>query len=401
MATPFSLRLLSTITFIVWCAPLRAQASPAAQKAELRPVLAGCATLAVAAQESVPAGTTLAVSADGRYLAQLIHTTRGAELKLRWRDSGEDRRALLEPPQLPPGVTWRVAAMSFSPDGHWLAVRSVGAIWVVSSETAQARYRIGFDAEKQSYPGKLSLAGDRMAVAFWPPESYLADAAAKKPIEVRFYDIPSGRVLGKLSLPLDSSDQWTELALSPDGSQLAVLLRPTRWPGTARLRLYASNGGKLLWEKKQGAEDLAWSTDGRSLLTLGGRLEWLDARTGKKLRAAEKHLRFSELQKLRLSEAGNVAAGHFARYNPLKRGLDMTDQRSARLLLWRLDTGRALCELSLDPATGVDAWPTARGELVALEENYEVRASLKLLRGARVVIYRVQKPEPAETEKRK
>src|SRR5712692_7980981 len=278
-----------------------------------------CPALTVTAREIVPAGTAIGVSPDGRYLVQYIHTTQGVELKLRNRDTGEDRGVQLEPPSLPPGVTWQVHEIIFSPSGSLFAVRSVGAIWVLDAETAQVRYQIGVDGEKQAYPGKAALAEGQMAALFWPPESYLADAVPKKPIEVRFYEAATGKVLRSLSLALDSAERWTKLALAPDGSRLAVLLRPTRWPGKARLLLFAAEDGKLLWERKIGGEDLLWSNSGKELLVLGARLSWLDAETGKTRREAEKNMHFSELQTLRASEAGNLAVGHFHRFNPLKR----------------------------------------------------------------------------------
>ena len=373
--------------------PLCQPQAPAAQDTRVpQTALSLCPALTVVAQQTVPAGTAIAVSPDGRYLAEYVHTTRGAELTLRQRDTGSERRVRLDLPQLPPGVLWRIHEIVFSPSGETLAVRSVGAIWVLATDTGKIRYQIGFDKAKETYPGKLSIAGDRLAVVFWPPESYLADARAKPPVEVRLYDLATGRALYSLALPLDSSNQWTELRLSPDASRLAVLQRPTRWPGKARLAVFAADSGKFLWEKKEGAEDLAWSAGGSQLVTLGGQLSWLDAATGKKLRGAEKSLRFSELQTLRLSEAANLAVGHFVRYNPLKRTLVLNDRRNTRVLVWRADTGKALCELSLRPEMTADVWPTPRGELIALEETYEVRPPLRLLRGARRVTYRLSPP---------
>jgi len=348
-----------------------------------------CPALTVATREMVPAGTAIGVSPDGRYLVQYIHTTQGVELKLRNRDTGEDRSVQLEPPSLPPGVTWQVHEIIFSPSGSLFAVRSVGAIWVLDAETAQVRYQIGVDGEKQAYPGKAALAEGQMAAVFWPPESYLADAVPKKPIEVRFYEAATGKVLRSLSLALDSAERWTKLALAPDGSRLAVLLRSTRWPGKARLRVYASEDGKLLWERKIGAEDMAWLGDGRDLLVLGSQLSWLDAGTGNKRRDAEKSVHSSESQILRVNERGNLAVGHLPRYSKLKRALFLSDRRDPRLLVWRLDTGKELCQLGPRAAEGADVWPTARGELIALEESYEVRPPLRLLRGASIVTYRV------------
>ncbi len=354
-----------------------------------------CPALKVVAREEVQAGTAIGVSPDGRRLVQYFHTTRGVEMRIHERGAGEEHRAHLEPPALPPGVIWQIHDVAFTPSGSLLAVRSVGKIWVLDAETAATRYQIAADTEKQIYPGKLSLVRDRLAVTFWPVESYLADAEANKPVEVRLYDAASGKLLQSLNLALGSANQWTEVALAPDGSRLAVLLRPTRWPGKARLLLFAVEDGKLLWERKIGGEDLLWSNSGKELLVLGARLSWLDAETGKTRREAEKNMHFSELQTLRVSEAGNFAVGHFHRFNPLKRSLARTDRRETRLLVWQLDTGKVLCELGPRPAEGADVWPTERGELISLEESYDVRPPLRLLHGATLVTYRLDLPAPA------
>jgi len=351
--------------------------------------LAACPALTVAHRDSVVPGTGVAVSADGRWLAQFVHTNRGAELTLLDRDARKAQRVELDRPQLPPGVTWRVAELAFSPGGDLLAVRSTGAIWVLASASARLLYQIGLDAEKQIYPGQLSLARGQLAVIFWPPESYLAYARPKQPVEARIYDALSGKLLRRIMLALETPEEWSELMLSPGGERLAVLMRATRWPGKARLAVFAADTGKLLWQKKLSAEDVAWSGDGQRILALGGELVWLDAHTGKKVQEANTHVRFTEYQKLRLSEPTNTAAGHFVGYSPLRRALDMADRRDRRVLLWRLDTGKSLCDVRLDPGRRVDAWLTARGELIALEESYEVRPALELLRAAEIVTYRL------------
>ena len=355
-----------------------------------------CPALTVVSRETVPPGTGIAVSPDGRRMVEYVHTTRGAELKLHERDTGIGRRVLLEPAPLPPGITWRIEEAVFSPLGNLLALRSIGAVWVLDAASGEVRYHIAGDAQKQTYPGKLSLTEERLAVSFWPPESYLADALTKQPVEVRFYEATTGKHLEPLSLVLESSNQWTQFALSPDGLWLAVLRRATRWPGKARLRLVNAANGKPVWERKVGAEDLAWMSSGRELLVLGGRLSWLDANSGKTLREAEKHFHFSELQLLRENEAANLAVGRLARYHPLRRGLFLSDREETRIVIWRLDSGKAVCELGPKPSEGADVWPTARGELIALEEQYDVKPPLKLLRGALLVTYKLGQREGAE-----
>jgi hypothetical protein len=313
-------------------------------------------------------------------------------MKLLDRDSGRERRLRLDPPPLPPGVIWKAAGITFAPVEDAFVLRSVGALWMIDAVRAEVRFQISAEKEKQLYPGQASLAAGQLAVAFWPAESYLADAAAKKPIEVRFYDAASGRHTRTIELALDSSSYWMQMALAADASRLAVLLRPTRWPGKAHLALYQAADGKLLWQRKASAEDLAWSADGHELLVLGGRLVWLDAATGKELRESPGQVRFSESQMLRTSEPANLAVGSLARFNPLKRGLLARDRRDARLILWRLDNGKVVCEQQLRAMQGVDVWLTARGELIALEEQYDVRPPLRLLQSATLVVYKLEWP---------
>lgn len=356
-----------------------------------------CPPLRVAEQEDVAPGTAIAVSPDGRRLALYFHTFRGAEISIRDRDTSEVRPIELAPATVPPGIAWRITAVEFSPAGDVLAVLSIGKLWAFSADTGETLYEIGLDAEQPAaarYPGQLALGGEKLALIFWPAESYLAAAKPKGLTNVRIYEARTGKVLHNLFLPIRTPDAWTRAALSPDGEQLAILMRPTRWPGKARLALFEARDGKLLWEKKVGAEDLAWSADpeasGRELLVLGSELHWLDATNGQELRKAERKTRFSESQKLRLSDPVNVAAGFFLRYNPWKRSLDMSDFRDPQFRIWRLDSGKVMCEILLDQSVRADVWPTARGEILALEEAYDAKPQLRILRAARIVTYRIE-----------
>ena len=352
--------------------------------------LSRCPSLRMVEQENVPPGTAIAVSPDGRRLALYFHTVRGAEITIRDRDTSEVHRMDLEPPTVPPGIAWRITDVEFSPAGDVLAVLSIGKLWALSAETGAVLYEIGLDTEQQRYPGQLTLGGEKLALVFWPAESYLAAAKPKGLTNVRVHETRTGKLLHNLFLPIRTPDAWTRLALSPDAERLAVLMRPTRWPGKARLVLFATSDGKMLWEKKVGAEDMAWSADVRELLVLGSELHWLDAMSGKELRTAERKTRFSESQKLRLSDPVNLATGFFLRYNQWKRSLDMSDFRDPQFRIWRLDSGKAVCELLLDQSVRADVWPTARREIIALEESYDVRPQLRILHAAHIVIYRIE-----------
>jgi hypothetical protein len=380
-----------TPAILLLCAPAAGQAPvPGSDNIIPQTALSLCPALTVVLREDAPPGTALAVSADGRLLARYFHTLQGGEVLLTDRDTTATHRIVLEPPQLPPGVTWRISRADFSPAGDLFAVESTGRLSVFSAATGKQLYQISSNAQMHSYPGQLSLAGERLALVFWPPESYLAAAKPKQPVELRLYEAGSDKLLSTIPLALDTPEAWTVLTLSPGADRFAVLMRATRWTGKARLALYSVEPAKLLWRKKVSAEDVAWSGDGSQLLALGPELIWLDAGSGKQVRAALGKIRFSEYQKLRVNPAANAAAGLLARYNPFKRVIGLSDLRERAFRLWRLDTGKSLCELLLDPAAGLDAWPTARGEVVALEEVYDLRPPLRLLRKAQIVTYRVR-----------
>ncbi len=359
-----------------------------------------CNELEVVSRESVPPGTAIAVSADGKYLANWVHTTTGAALDLHNRDTGVTQRVELVPPALPPGIPWRVQEVAFSPDEKKLAVSTTGAVWVIDRASAKVRFLIGQDAATQAYPGKMSWGQNELAVSFWPAESYLADAVAAGPVELRIYYASSGEVARDIKLALPSSNTWTEPRLSPDGNQLAVLLRAQQWPGKADLFLFAADSGNALWRKKIAAEDLLWSGDGKQIVALGSDLVWLDAKDGKQIRKAGPGVAHSEFQKLRVNEAAQIAVGSFSVYSAMGRFFKSNEQHSQRIVLWRYGSARGICEIPVTAVNTVDAWPTARGEIISLEETYEIKPPLRLLKSAQIVTYRVLSPgAPANAAK--
>ena len=375
---------VASLVLLASLAPAAAQDTVVQQSA-----LSPCGGVSSVSREEVAAGTGLAVSPDGRWLALYVHTNRGGEVTLRPRDSGESHRIELVPPVLPPGVTWRVLDAVFSPNNDLLAVRTTGAIWVMDVATGRIRYQVGVDPERQTYPGKLSLAGDTLAVLFWPPESYLAEAKAKKGVEVRFYEAAMGTFLRSIPLNVDSSDAWTDIELSPDAKWFALLRRPTRWPGKAHLSVHSPISGMTRWEAKLSAEDFQWSADGQTLIALGQRLVWLDAETGKQARESKFDAGSSEYHRLRVNEEAGLAVGQYSKYNRWKRSVMLNDRRESVIVLWRLDGAALACQAALPPSQSVEAWLTSQGEIVTLEENYDLRPQLRLLKSAQIVIYRL------------
>jgi hypothetical protein len=366
---------------LLWL-PVRAQDLVVPQIA-----LSPCPVVSVAARETLTAGAGLGVSPDGRWLAVYLHTNRGGEVTLRARESGEAHRIELVPPALPPGVTWRVMDATFSPSSELLAIRSTGSIWIIDVASGKSLYQVALDPERQLYPGRLSLAANTLAVFFWLPESYFAEAKAKHGADVRFYEAATGKLLRTLPLALESSDAWVEMKLSPDASRIAVLCRATRWPGKARLNLFAADSGKLLWEAKISAEDFQWTGDGQSLYALGGRLMTLDAATGRQKSESKAEFGSTEYQRLRLNETANLAVGQFLHYSRWRRGVLLNDRRESVLVLWRLEKAEPLCEMVLPPPRSVEAWVTPRGEIITLEELYDLRPQLRLLKSAQMVVY--------------
>jgi WD40 repeat protein len=367
------------------CLPLAAaQDSVVPQSA-----LSTCKGVNSVSREEVAAGTGLAVSPDGRWLALYVHTNRGGEVTLRSRDAGETHRIELIPPALPPGVAWRVLDVVFSSNGNLLAVRTTGSVWVADVATGLILYQVSVDSERQIYPGKLSLAADTLAVLFWPPESYLAEAKARKGVEARFYEAATGKFVRSVPLAVDSSDAWTNIELSPDANWFALLRRPMRWPGKAHLSVHSPISGLKRWENKLSAEDFQWSADGNTLIALGQRLVWLDAETGKQVRESKSDAGSSEYHQLRINEGAGLAVGQFSKYSRWKRSVLLNDRSESMIALWRLDGAALVCQTPLPPSQSIEAWLTSQGEIITLEETYDLRPQLRLLKSAQIVTYRL------------
>ena len=66
-----------------------------------------------------------------------------------------------------------------------------------------------------------------------------------------------------------------------------------------------------------------------------------------------------------------------------------------RTVLRRLDQAAPVCQVSLPPSMSVKAWLTAQGEIITLEENYELHPKLRLLKGAQIVTYRLAEKQEA------
>jgi hypothetical protein len=376
--------------------------------------LGTCLPLSMVEAREIPPGTGVSVSPDGRWLAQYIHTSKGGEVRLFERvlattasssirvetmvtASQPAHTLTLQPPSLPGGVQWRILEARFSADAELLAVRTVGAVFVISAQRGVLVHTAGFDKERQAWPGQISFGGSTVAVVYWLPDSAFAQHAAQQRVEVRLLEAATGKWLRSLLIPIESSDAWTKISLSPDGARLALLLRPELWPGKSRLRVHDTSTGKDNGELKIAAEDLDWSADGRELLLLGSRLVWLDSGTGKEIRKAEGDAGASEFQKLRVSEAANLAAGHFTRFSAIKRTIRMNDQRDTALTIWRLQSGEQVCRVSFLQTTTVQVWPTAQGELVALEETWEANSEKRQVKSARVVTYRLVEKQALPT----
>jgi hypothetical protein len=382
--------------FLMGAAPALAQQQvqgpPRYDKADTRVpqyALSTCPVLRVETTENVLPGTELAMSPSGQFRAEWVHTPQGAELTIIDRDKSERARIELPAPPLPPGIAWRVLEAKFSPDSQLLAIRSVGRIWVADAAEAKLLYSINVDLDKQLWPGSFTWSEKHLGVTFWPPESILADAPTKGPVMFDLYEAASGAGILAVPLNLPSSDAWLEPVLSPDASQLAVLERARNWPGTARLVLLATVSGQVVWEKKLSAEDIAWSDDGSQILALGKKLTWISAKDGHEIRHSATDAGASEYQRLKFSEASGVAAASFSLYSAFHRLFSKHQQETELIVLWDLKSGEELCSKELDAGTSLELWLTARKEIVTLEELYDIRPSLRLLKAAQVVTYKI------------
>ena len=371
------------------------ESAPRYDKADTRIpqyILSTCPALVPVGTETILPGTEMAVSLDGQFRVTWVHTPEGAELTLLNRDTQDQHHIDLPAPVLPPGVAWRVLEARFSPDSRLLAVRSVGRIWIADAAAAKLLYSINVDIKKQLWPGSFTWSNKLLGVTFWPPESVLADAPAKTPITFDLYDAASGAGVRAVPLDLTSSDAWLQPALSPDGSHIAVLVRARTWPGSARLFLLVAATGKAEWDKKISAEDIAWSADDSQILALGNRLMWLSPKNGRKMRESAGDAGSSEYQRLKFNEQGGVALASFSLYSPFHRMFSKHPQDQQLIVLWNLKSGEELCRKMPDATSSIEPWVTARGEIVALEETYNIRPPLRLLKSARIVTYKIMLP---------
>jgi hypothetical protein len=351
-------------------------------------LLSTCAALQVVTRQDMTPGMLLAVSPDGQFRAAYFYTGGAVTVLLHDRDTQDEQRIELPLQAIPPGIEWRLVGAEFSSDGDWLAVHGTGTVWVIDTSAAELRSTISFDTAKQLYPGQMTWSDNLLGVLFWPPESVLADAPPKGPVDFGIYDPANAKLLHTVPLTLAAADSWNVISLSPDAKRVAVLERAQKWPGSSRLRVISIETGKALWDRKVDGEDMDWSADGSQILVLSGKLSWLDAATGKEVRTSRKDLGASDYQKLRFSNAGNLAAGILARYSRFSRLFGDKGQREWTFALWQMSTGAQLCEVPLDAAITIDPWVTARGEVVTLEQTYDLRPPLRLLKSSVLVSYR-------------
>jgi hypothetical protein len=67
----------------------------------------------------------------------------------------------------------------------------------------------------------------------------------------------------------------------------------------------------------------------------------------------------------------------------------LNDRRESMIVLWRLDGASLVCQSALPPSQSVEAWLTSQGEIITLEENYDLRPQLRLLKSAQIVTYKL------------
>jgi WD40 repeat protein len=169
--------------------------------------------------------SAVAYSPDGSALA--VGTPSGA-LLLDPRTGAVRARLTARPPAPPPGV----AAIAFSPNGHLLAADDPSGItlWSLPSLRPRAFERDLVEGGTMTFSrdGRLLIVGG-------------SDAA------VHVYDVASGRLVHRIAAPGNQHGSWPEVvALSPDGSELAVGYPGNPQDFTDKVSIYSTHG----WAKE-------------------------------------------------------------------------------------------------------------------------------------------------------
>lgn len=210
----------------------------------------------------------LAFSRDGRFLASVGATVRVWDMK--------DGRLVRELP----ANAFFASSVAFSPDGKRLVSAGEKAIvW----DLATGKGRPLWDGGKpHPRPAKLAFSPNGKVLAV----GCIVRGEKRDDSEVRLFDFPSGRPLGRLET--GGGDWFYALAFSADGKALAVAV-------SGSLRVWGVARRELLFSRKGGVGVLAFSPDGKRLAlapstsssSASGPVSILDWRSNKEVAKAD------------------------------------------------------------------------------------------------------------------
>ncbi len=212
----------------------------------------------------VNGGLAAAYSPDGRRIAEAA-----CNGSLRLFDAGSLRLVRTENPGGP------LSSVAYSPTGSLLAVGTATGVVVVNPATGSVQARLtavppatapGVSQVAFSRDGRTLAADDSAGVTVWTLPGLHPRALARDPMEggsmvfsrdgqllivgggdasVHIYDVASGRMVHRIVAPGHQTGSWPEVvALSPDGSQLAVGYPSGPFSQIDQVSIYGTAGWK-------------------------------------------------------------------------------------------------------------------------------------------------------------
>jgi hypothetical protein len=339
--------------------------SPAWAEARSEGALQSCQALTLVSTEELPKDELSAVSPAGENLASLktiagsiqlriVHRTPRSEETVLLSDSGAEQRPLFSRPQI-----------EFAPDGSWLVVIRGARLWAVASTPAKVLFSYSLEQPNRFFRD-ISVSNVAVAGEVWEkkPKEWLANGFR----EIILLD-REGKTLRSHSgeaVPIAFSGK---LRLSPEANRIALLNIETDRAKKKFSILVLDAEGKIVWQSETApAYDLQWSSSGKTIFVQDARIEELQADTGKPVNKSTAKVNLVDGGVLHLDPSDEYMASFFYHYNPVTRFFDMGPEDPGwEFRLYRHGDEGPLCRVRIGRGSQVEAWPTASGDLVAVE----------------------------------